>query len=351
MSVRQHLIKAGFGVIGATGLHRLAAPLTRGVGAILMFHHVRPAQDRDFAPNRLLDVTPAFLEETIGWLRRTGYDIVTLDEALTRLGAGSSGGKPFVVLTFDDGYRDNVDCALPILERHRAPATFYVTTGFADRTARLWWVELEQAIRATDRVRTRIGDETFDLPAGDAAEKRAAFDTLYWRLRQGPEEQLLDVIAGLCAGQGVVSPALVERDCLDWSAIAALADHPLITWGAHTLTHPMLAKHPEARVERELADAKAILEQRLKRPVRHLAYPVGDRTSAAAREFDLARRHGYASAVTTRPGLLFPAHAAHPTALPRVSVNGNHQTLASLDILLSGAAFALWNRGRRVDAA
>ncbi len=351
MGLRRRVIEAGFGVIAATRLHRLAAPYLRGLGAILMFHHVRPPARHDFAPNGLLDITPDFLDAAIRHLQHCGYDIVTLDEALERLRLGTPAKRPFAVLTFDDGYRDNRDFALPILERHGAPATFYVTTGFADRSARLWWVELEEAVRRADRLVLTIAGERLDLRARNAREKLDAYEAIYWRLRHGPEDQLLGTIAALCAEQGVDGCSLVAADCMDWAEIEAFANHPLVSIGAHTLTHPMLAKWSEARVRRELEEAKASLETRLARPVRHLAYPVGDRTSAGPREFALARACGFTSAVTTRPGLIYAEHAAHSTALPRVSVNGNFQTTTNLDILLSGAAFALWNRGRHVDAA
>jgi hypothetical protein len=101
----------------------------------------------------------------------------------------------------------------------------------------------------------------------------------------------------------------------------------------------------------ELGAAKSELEERLGRPVVHLSYPVGDPGSAGRREFAAATAFGYASAVTTRPGLVHPEHATHLTALPRVSVNGGWQDLRHLEVLLSGAAFALWNRGRKLNVA
>jgi peptidoglycan/xylan/chitin deacetylase (PgdA/CDA1 family) len=104
-------------------------------------------------------------------------------------------------------------------------------------------------------------------------------------------------------------------------------------------------------VRNELAESRAHIERAIGKPARHLAYPVGDPTSAGPREFAMARELGFVSAVTTRPGMIFPEHAAHLTALPRLSVNGRYQSLDMLDILLSGAPFALWNRGRRVNAA
>jgi peptidoglycan/xylan/chitin deacetylase (PgdA/CDA1 family) len=83
----------------------------------------------------------------------------------------------------------------------------------------------------------------------------------------------------------------------------------------------------------------------------HFAYPVGDGTSAATREFETAAKVGFRTAVTTRPGVLFADHADYLTALPRISVNGGFQRLRYLDVLLSGAPTALMNGFRRVDAA
>ena len=120
---------------------------------------------------------------------------------------------------------------------------------------------------------------------------------------------------------------------------------------ADRLTHRRLAQWPEAAAREELAGCKRVLETRLGVEVASFCYPVGDPTSATPREFALAREAGYEIAVTTRPGLLFPEHGAHLTALPRVSLNGLWQDLKYLDVLLSGAPFRLWNRGRRLNVA
>ena len=138
---------------------------------------------------------------------------------------------------------------------------------------------------------------------------------------------------------------------MDWDELRAYAADPLCTIGVHTLTHPMLAKHDDAFVRRELAESRDIIEQKLGLKTRHLAYPVGDPGSAGPREFAIAEELGFASAVTTRPGMVFFEHAAHRLALPRLSINGNWQDRRYLEVLLSGAPFALWNRGRKVNAA
>jgi len=348
MSLRHKAFSAAFTAIAAAGADRWGRGLAQGKGAILTLHHVRPATPVGFRPNGLLEITSDFLDRALTLIRTEGYDIVSLDEALARL-ADPRPGRFFVALTFDDGYRDNLDHAWPVLAKHQAPWTLYVVRGFAERTARLWWLELEEAIRALPRISVELPDGRFDASSGTEAEKQKAFERLYWRLRKGPEAILLSAISDLARQAGIDPVALVERECLPLETLRSLAGAPGVTIGAHTLSHPMLAKHPQEEARSEIAESKAWLEEALGLPVRHFAYPVGDPTSAGPREFALAKEAGFASAVTTRPGHLFAGHAEHLHALPRVSLNGLHQSDAALKALLSGLPFLLWNRGRKVS--
>ena len=95
--------------------------------------------------------------------------------------------------------------------------------------------------------------------------------------------------------------------------------------------------------------SRSVIEAAIGKRPEHLAYPVGDVTSAGPREFRIARELGFKTAVTTRPGVLFPAHADHLTALPRISVNGEYQQQRYVKVLMSGAGTALWNRFKRVN--
>lgn len=342
------LIHTGFAGLHAIGAHHWLRPLTQGAGVILTMHHVRPFEPRAFAPNRLLEITPEFLDLTIHTLREQGFDVLALDDALDRLEQRSD-SRPFAVLTFDDGYRDNVEHALPVLRRHGVPWTLYACTGCADATARLWWIELEEAIRRLDKVPFWEAGIMRTLPAATDAQKQSAYEAIYWSLRGGSEEALLAATGELAALAGLDLGSLVSSRCLSVSELRALADEPDLTIGAHTRTHPRLAYlKPEAAL-REMQESRAILQDWFGKPVTHFAYPIGDRTSAGLREFALARDAGFRSAVTTRPGHLFAAHAGHLHALPRVSLNGHFQTREALLALLSGAPFLLWNRGQRLD--
>ena len=107
----------------------------------------------------------------------------------------------------------------------------------------------------------------------------------------------------------------------------------------------------EATATFEMATSRARIEAALQRQVRHLAYPYGDKIAAGPREFAIAKAAGFKTAVTTRPGMIFPESAGHLTALQRISLNGNYQDERILPVLTSGAATAMWNGFRRIDAA
>src|SRR5690606_36154910 len=103
--------------------------------------------------------------------------------------------------------------------------------------------------------------------------------------------------------------------------IAEMARSPLASVGAHTVNHVMLKKSACPAAVEEIARSREVIEAALGRPCEHFAYPVGDPTSAGSREFAIVRELGFKTAVTTRPGMVFPEHRDYLTALPRVSLN------------------------------
>jgi peptidoglycan/xylan/chitin deacetylase (PgdA/CDA1 family) len=352
LKVKTSIVRAGLETLYFSGTHRLARPFFSGVGAILTLHRVRPPASDAFQPNRLLEITPTFLDQLVTRLRAADVDFVTLDEAHRRLTNGDL-SRRFVALTFDDGYRDNRNHALPVLKRHGVPFTLYVPSSFAEGTGELWWVALERAIAASDEVEIVTDGETRIHACADLASKYETFETLYWWLRSLPDEaELRRVVRTLAARAGIAMPAICRGLCMDWDELRDFGRERLVSFGGHTANHLMLAKLPDAdAVEHEMRAGAEAIENELGVSPAHFAYPVGDPTSAATREFDVARKVGFKTAVTTRPGVLFPDHADHLTALPRISVNGGFQRLRYLDVLLSGAPTALMNGFRRVDAA
>jgi peptidoglycan/xylan/chitin deacetylase (PgdA/CDA1 family) len=349
--LKKAILRTGFEALYFSGSHVWLRPFVGGIGSILTLHHVRPPRRDAFQPNRLLEVTPAFLEAVIVRLRRAGVDLVSLDEMHRRLTTGER-SRRFACLTFDDGYRDNLEHAYPILKKHGAPFALYIPTSFPDRLGELWWLALEAVVARNDRIGLVVDGEDRNFECRTAGEKREVYEAIYWWLRRLPsEEDLRNAVRDLATRYQVDIAAFCRDLCMDWNELEELSRDPLVTIGAHTVNHVRLTKVPEKTARAEMRQSAAVIESALGRRPEHLSYPVGDPTSAGPREFAIASELGFKTAVTTRPGVLFPEHREHLTALPRISLNGEYQQLRYVEVLLSGAATAILNKFRRVDAA
>jgi peptidoglycan/xylan/chitin deacetylase (PgdA/CDA1 family) len=254
--------------------------------------------------------------------------------------------------TFDDGYRDNRDFALPVMREFGAPFTVHVASDFAEGIGRLWWIALEMVITRVSSIEADIAGVPTRLDTSTPGAKDAAFERLHDWLRRLPGAgDLQREVSALCVRYGVDETAICRELCMSWDELKAFSDDPLISIGAHTITHCNLAKQSRDVASQEMTTSRARIENALQRPVAHLAYPYGDKIAAGAREFALAQAAGFKTAVTTRPGMIFPESAQHLTALQRVSLNGNYQDARILPVLTSGAATAMWNGFRRIHAA
>ncbi len=347
MGLRAFGLKTALNALYWSGAHQMAAPLTGGVGAILMFHHVRRPEPGCFRANRHLDVTPEFLAAVVRRLRQRDIDIVDLDEAMRRLG-GVSPGRRFVVLTFDDGYRNNLTEAYPILKAAGAPFTVYVATGLVDRIALPWWDVVGAAVAANSRIVGRIGGVELDLGARSRLQKAATLETIIRALAEVGEDEQRRAVTRLAAAHGVDAISLCDALMMNWDELRTLAADPLVTIGAHTVGHYALARLDAARAREEMAASRARLREKAGVTARHFAYPYGSAETAADREFSMARELGFETAVTTRRGVLHGGEAATPFALPRISVNGGYQAIRYLDLFLSGVPYALERGLKRI---
>jgi peptidoglycan/xylan/chitin deacetylase (PgdA/CDA1 family) len=343
-------LRLGLRAAHMSGMHRAVGRWSQGLGAILTFHHVRPQGDGGFRPSEILEITPEFFEALLAHLRARNFDIIPLEHVPDRIRAGWS-ARRFIALTFDDGYRDNRDYALPILRRYDAPATVFVTKGFAEHTANMWWRDLEAIIRREDHLLCRIEDQRFDLMCRTVPEKNAAFLKIYWRLRALHEMETQRAVADLRATYPVDTTSMLADACMNWDELRAFARDPLIKIGAHTLTHPKLAGCDVETARHEIVGSEAAITRELGLPVHAFAYPFGDTRSAGPRELAMVKAAGFRIGVTTRPGMIFPEHRDYMTGLPRLSINGRFQCLNEMDVLLSGLPFAAVNLGRRVNVA
>jgi len=336
--------------LDVTGLARLMAPRTRGRGVTFTLHSVDPAMPPHFDPNGILRVTPEFLEQAIAVTRAEGYDIVSLDEAARRLAAAPGAtDRPFACFTFDDGYRDNRDHAYPVFKRHGVPMAIYVPAAYLDGAGDLWWLVLEKAIAAAPRLDIDVAGERFRFETATADEKTVAFHKVYWALRALPEREMRAKVQEIANNAGYDAAHLCRELVMTWDEVRALAADPLVTIAAHTVNHLAIAKLPAEEARHEIAESVRRVESELGRACRHFSFPYGDATSAGARDFEIARSLGLATAVTTHKDVIDAD--ADLCGLPRISLNGNFQKARYVRVFLSGAPFALVRFAKRLKAA
>ena len=339
------LLKAALSAAHFVGADGLLAPFTRGQGVIFMLHQVTPEPVRPFEPNRILKVTPDFLDGVIRQVKQAGFEPIALDAIPERLKPGYD-GPPFACFTLDDGYKDNAEHAYPVFKRHNVPFTIYVPTDFADGKGDLWWLVLERVVDRAPNVTIQMDGTIRRLPTGTVAEKNAAFETIYWWLRRLPEDRARYVVGELAQSIGYDPSGLCRSLVMNWDELRTLARDPLVTIGAHTRGHYALGKLPIEEARAEIVESRKRIEAEMGRPCRHMSYPYGCSVSGGRREFELAAEAGMETAVTTRKGLIFQRHARSLTALPRLSLNGDYQDSRYVKVMLSGAPFAVWNAVR-----
>jgi peptidoglycan/xylan/chitin deacetylase (PgdA/CDA1 family) len=298
-----------------------------GRGAILLMHRVVRRKSDTAAAD--LTVTTTFLAEALAFMRAAGMEFVTLGELGRRLAEGETVSRRAVALTFDDGYRDNLTLALPILRRFWAPATIFVPSGAPDRTMDAWFLRIEKAVALCEALRPGHVELPAVLPCRSTEEKRAAYQALVrWIHRDIARNRIL---ADNLLPKSVISDeALLAEHFASWGEIREAAEDPLLSFGGHSVSHPVLSSLSASDAFAEMAKGRERLEAELQRPIPHFAYPYGGPAACGAREFALAERAGYALAVTTRYDCVLPRHKEALLALPRITLGGREESLDAL---------------------
>jgi Polysaccharide deacetylase len=145
----------------------------------------------------------------------------------------------------------------------------------------VWWIALEAAIAKAPSIKVPVGGTVTLFDTSTPSARQATFDRLHDWLRSLPGEYHTErEISALCARHGVDEAAIPRELCLSWDELKKFADDPLVTIGAHTITHCNLARQSEATASFEMATSRARIEEALQRPVLHFAYPYGDEIAA-----------------------------------------------------------------------
>ena len=334
---KQLLIRAGLEAAALSGGGRFLASAA-GRGVIFTLHHVRPSRGFDFEPNGHLSVTPEFLDQAITIARQCGLQPVHL-ESLPDLLADSSDTRRYLCITLDDGYRDNEQFAAPVFRRHKAPYTVFITPGFVERTRTIWWETAEQLTRRASSFRFDFGGGSETVRSSSRLEKFVAFERLTHFVQSTDEDDAVAKIDAAARVAGVDPGQIVETEVMTAPELRRLAQDPLARLGAHTITHPNLARVTDERLKHELVRSAERVGDYCGRVPKAFAYPYGSASAVGVRETMAASANGFSVAVTTQPGVLTSRALERRTALARVSLNGDYQKSRYVKALISGLPF------------
>jgi peptidoglycan/xylan/chitin deacetylase (PgdA/CDA1 family) len=231
-------------------------------------------------------------------LRRT-MNVISLREAMQRWSDGRDVPMRSVCITFDDGYRDSLDVAAPILEEYSLPAAFYLIPDFVSRDAYAWWERLAWCIRDASVTELQWNGRT--IPLGDASQRAQVVEgvaadvkQLGWAAREHAVEALVHTLAPTTGFRSDLF--------LNWDECRQLAQRGFEI-GSHSTRHAILARENELDQREDLVHSKQSLERELDVEIDGLAYPNGEHGDFSAATFEALRSAGYTHAVTTIPGL------------------------------------------------
>ena len=317
------------------GSTRMFWPLMRSRATIFMLHRFR-------APELGVDGhDPQTLRRALAALRRERFKILPLTTLFEDLTAGRRHDRPAVAFTIDDGYLDHATVAAPVFAEFDCPVTTFVTTGFLDAQLWFWWDRIEYVFENTkvDSISLDVGGRPVTYTWQNEADRRTAqqlFITLCKELMDGEKN---DAVERLAHAAGVDVPALppLRYAPMTWSDLRR-CERMTMSFGAHTVTHPVLSRTSDSQARFELAESWSRLRAEATKPVPVWCYPNGQAGDFGEREMAILRELGFIGAVTGMTGYA-DAAAIHADEIERFRVRrfAYPDSLEELLLLAGGA--------------
>ncbi len=266
--------------------------------SVLIFHRVLPQPDPLF-PDEMDAVR---FDALLGWVK-AWFNVLPLDDAIRRLADGSLPARA-AALSFDDGYADNHDVALPLLRRHGLPCSFFVATGFLDG-GRMWNDTLIESVRLSALPTLDLrgladgrGEDLGSHALDSTDSRRAALGRLIERVKYLPPEPRLACVQAIAQRAEVAPPDDLMMSSMQVRALRAAG----MQIGAHTVSHPILAKLDDRRAAEEMARSRDVLQALLGEKVGLFAYPNGKPGTDYLPDVHpgIVRELGFDAAVSTR---------------------------------------------------
>lgn len=275
-------------------------------GVLILNYHRIGEPHRSLLDRNLWSATQEDFDYQVGHAAKN-FDVIGLDDLEQAL--RNRRGR-HVMFTFDDGYQDNYTHAYPILKSHNVPCTFFLTTGFLDNAQVPWWDEIAWMVRTSPLSALDVNHWTLTPVPFDDPHREAAIRRLLNVFKGLPSETtpgFLDFLSqALETGR---CPQAISRDLwMTWDMIREMRRGGM-TFGGHTVTHPILANQSAADQDWEIAECKRRLVQEIGEPIYAFSFPVGGRSSFNAFTRSSLTTHGFRLAFTYYGSYCRPGHA------------------------------------------
>ena len=318
-------------VLASDAVSSLFRPFARGVASIFMLHRFAD-NDRGNSGH-----DPRALRMHLEYLRRRRYELVSLADLVERLRTGDTRLYKTVAFTIDDGYADYATAGAPVFAEFDCPATVFIVTGVTDRRRWYWWDHLRVSLELSTKrsVAIDIGGTPSRFEWSDASDAarvaRRIIDALKL-VSDAERRRVLDAIPPMLDVELPASPP-ARYESMTWDQIRACG-RGLTTFGAHTVSHPILARTDDAVARFEIEDSWRQLREQTGAAVSVFCYPNGGPGDVTAREATIVRNAGIVAAVTSSPGYAsgtrWNAETDAPYFVPRFPYDGQLHELAQV---------------------
>ena len=310
------------------------APMLRGRASVFMLHRFRDDE------HGVVGHDPEVIRRALRHLRARGYEFVALNDLVRRLAGDGPPLRRSVCFTIDDGYLEQATVASPLFAEFDCPVTTFVTSGFLDRTLWFWWDRIEHIVQHTARpsVRVSLSDRELGYSLSDVSSREHARASIVAYCKTIPDATKHEVISAVAAAAEVEIPAIAPKayQPMSWNDLRR-AEELGMTFGPHTVTHPILSRTSDSQCRHELRESWVRLKAEARRPVPVFCYPNGQFTDFGVRETSLLRDIGLSAAVVGEPGYADPAaFQAGDHAPYRIRRFGFPDDLATLVQVASG---------------
>tara|TARA_Y100001970_G_scaffold2704_1_gene3203 strand:+ start:58139 stop:59158 length:1020 start_codon:yes stop_codon:yes gene_type:complete len=321
-------IKNLFYSFGNSGISKRLVNRWKGDAIILCYHRVSKNKKRSnfLNPCDSLNTDQILFEEHLNHLS-SNYNCVSLSELMNSSNDEHNGFK--VAITFDDGYKDNYQNALPILEKYNIPATIFISTRFIEGDIQTWWYDLWEIVLNNSRLDFQINEKQYSVVITSITRKLKIYHLISNYLIMMDYKSQTTFMKKLISKYPV---QVYKQEFLNYDELNKLNNHQLITVGAHSHNHSSLSNISNRELLFEISHSKKLLEKKLKSKIEHIAYPYGRKENISTRVIEATREVGYKYGYTT---LCRKFNRNDPYYVPRHLINDSID-LKKLQVKLSG---------------